>query len=294
VFAYFVYQSGSFFGRILPGWASEAIAWIIGQISCIVRVGTRRNVERNLQIIHEGKLSRGDLRRMSRRVIMNFARSIMVFLRLPNYRWEALRENVDFRDFEAAVADLGDKPAFLLASIHMGPWEMGGWCLSRMGYKFHTVALDHPSASVTRFFDERRTSLGMVSHPIGKSYSALKEALEQGDSVALLVDRAYGATHKSFEFLGVTAQFPLGHLFLAASTGVPIFTGAFVFDDAKRFKYVHCGVHHPPPEGTEDFDKLESLHAACLRDFERLIREHSDQWFQFEPLGVAVEESHGD
>jgi KDO2-lipid IV(A) lauroyltransferase len=294
VLAYFTYRAGAYFSRVLPWKLPEAITWTIGQVSCLARRKTRKNVEGNLQIIHGGALSKSDLRRMSRRVIMNFSRAILVFLKLTDYRWDDLAELVDFDDLRVAAASLGERKAFLLASIHMGPWELGGLCLSRFGFKVHTVALDHPTEQVTRFFDERRRSIGVVNHPLRKSYSALKGALESGDCVALLVDRAYGATAKRFDFFGVEHKFPMGHLLLAGSTGVPIFTGALVFAEGNRFKYIHAGVHYPPAEGTEDFDKLEGLQKACLRDFEGIIRDHYDQWFQFFPLADPREGEDGD
>ena len=292
--AYLIYRAGSYFSRVLPWRLPEAIAWTIGQVSCLTRRKTRRNVEGNLQLIHGGALSGRDARRMSRRVIMNFSRAILVFLRLPTYRWETLKKRVDFEDLKAAVATLGERPAFLLASLHMGPWELGGLCLIRYGFKIHTVSLEHPTRQVTDFFDRRRSSIGIINHPIRKSYSVLKEALQKGDSVALLVDRAYGATSKRFDFFGVSHRFPMGHLMLAASTGVPVLTGAVVFDGDDGYKYVHGGVHHPPKEGTEDFDKLERMQMACLRDFEAIIKRYSEQWFQFYPLEDALEGEYGD
>jgi len=279
---------------VLPWKLPEAITWTIAQVSCLTRRKTRRNVEDNLRVIHGGSLSKRDLRRMSRRVIMNFSRAILVFFRLPNYRWEKLSGLVDFDELREAAAALGERPSFLLASIHMGPWELGGLCLSRYGFKIHTVALDHPTPQVTQFFDQRRRSVGVINHAAGKSYTVLKEALLQGDCVALLVDRSYGATSKRFDFFGVSHKFPMGHLLLAGSTGAPIFTGALIFDGRDRFKFVHAGVHYPPSEGTQDFDKLEGLQKACLRDFEAIIREHSEQWFQFFPLEDPMEGDNAD
>jgi KDO2-lipid IV(A) lauroyltransferase len=287
-----LYRAGSYFARVLPLKMPEAIAWTIGQASCLLRRGTRRNIEHNLDVIHGGALSKRERRRMSRRVVMNFARAILVFLRLPAYRWEELRERIELGEFENAIASLGERPVFLAVSFHMGPWELGGLCLSRMGFKLHTVALDHSSDHVTNFFNRHRRSIGVINHPMRKSYVMLKESLERGEIVGLLVDRAYGATHKRFEFFGVKHEFPLGHLFLAASVGVPIVTVVMLFDDRNRFRFVVGGVHEPPEERTEDFDKLEELQAKCLGDFERIIREHSDQWFQFEPLPTTVPKSH--
>jgi lauroyl/myristoyl acyltransferase len=279
---------------VLPWKLPETIAWTIGQFSCLFRRKTRRNVEHNLGIIHGESLSPGQRRRMSRRVVMNFSRAILVFLKLPNYEWPEIRDRVDMSDLEAVLASLGERPAFLLASLHMGPWEVGGLCLSRRGYKLHTVALDHPTRQVTDFFDHRRRRIGVINHPMRKSYGALKEALEGGDCVALLVDRAYRASSKRFRFFGVDQKFPMGYLMLAGSTGVPIITGALVFADGDRVRYVQGGVHHPPPEGTRDIDKLEELQEACLRDFEEIIRKHSDQWFHFWPLGESLQGEYAD
>jgi KDO2-lipid IV(A) lauroyltransferase len=282
-----LYKTGSYLARVLPPKIKDAITWTIAQLSIPLLVRPRRNVEKNLQIVHGGSLSKRELRRKSRRVITNFARTIHIFLNLPWYRWDELRSRVDLSDLETAVASLGPRPTFLLASIHMGPWELGGLCLSKMGFKVNTVALDHGSERVTRFFDNRRRCIGMVNHPMRKSYSILKDALARGECVALLVDRAYGATHKKFKFFGRDVQFPLGHLFLSASTGAPILTGALVFTEEGSYRYVHGGIHYPPKDGKEDMDKLEGLQAQCLRDFERIIHEYSDQWFLFDPMAIA-------
>ena len=278
-----LYRLGSYFARVLPLKIRTLITATVAQVSCLVRVGTRRNIERNLALVHGRSLDRRGLRRMSRRVVLNFARTIQVFLELPTYRWEEVRARLEMSEFESAVRGLGEHPVFVLASIHMGPWELGGLCLSSLGFRIHTAALDHPSAGVTRFFEERRSQSGMINHPMRGSFNILKEALQRGDSVALLVDRAYGGTPKRFDFFGVQPEFPLGHLFLAAACQVPIMTGALVFDTGDRVRYIHGGVYYPPASA-EDVDALEAIERKCLADFERFIREHSDQWFQFELL----------
>ena len=290
MFVYLLYNAGSYLARVLPPKLSDVLGWLIGQGSCLIRQGTRRIIEHNLNIIHGGSLSDRELRRGSRRVVMNFARAIVVFLKLPSYKWDEIRKITDMSQFEAAIDGMGKHPVFLVASVHMGPWELGGLFLSRLGFKLHTVALDHPSEQVTRFFDKRRRSIGIINHPMRNSYPILKAALQNGESVVLLTDRVYSASYKRFRFFGVQGKFPLGHLYLSASCGVPILTGAMVFDGAgNRFKYIHGGIHQPPPDGTEDMDKLEELQARCLEDFEKIIREHSDQWFHFEPLADSGE-----
>ena len=70
---------------------------------------------------------------------------------------------------------------------------------------------------------------------------------------------------------------------LAARSNAPVMTGVLVFDGPKRFRYVHGGTHFPG-DYEDEFEKLERLQEECLRDLERLIRAHSEQWFHFMPI----------
>lgn len=289
------YHLGAYFSRILPDGLPQAIAWIIGQVSCLVRWRTRRVVVENLRIIHAGEMDDRALRRRSREVILNFARSIQIFLEMPFLNPEDVLARSDFSAFDEAVAALGGgdgrRRPFIIATAHMGPWELGGYCLSRKGYKIHTVALEHPSAGVTNFFSIRRELVGLYAHPLKGSFHLLKAALDRGESVALLIDRAYSKAKKQFTLFGVESEFPLGHLLLSMRCDVPVLTGAFVFEGSRRYRYVHGGTHYPD-EDLGEVERLESLQDKCLRDLERIVHDHSDQWFYFQPLSRT--ESYGD
>lgn len=281
--AFLLYKAGSYLSRVLPFKMPEFIAWTIGQFSCLFRRRTRRLVEENLRIVHGDTLSRRELRKKSRRVIMNFARCILVFLKIPTYEWSALKARCDLSGFERAVAALGERPVFIVVSAHVGPWELGGLCLSRLGYKVHTAALDHPSKRVTRFYDEQRRRVGVAGHPLGNAFENLQEALEKKEIVALLTDRAYGKARRPNSLFGVESEFPIGYLLLSVRCNVPVVTGAILLESGDRFRYVHGGVHFPPGEGGE-IEKVDFLQAKCLGDFEKIIEAHSEQWFRFTPL----------
>jgi Kdo2-lipid IVA lauroyltransferase/acyltransferase len=284
------YHLGAFFARLLPMWACVAITWTIGELNWRLRPGTRRLVAENLGIIHpEWTLS--ERRRLARRVVHEFARSILLFLQMPFLEPAKLFARCDLTALRAEIDRLGPNRPFIIATGHIGPWELGGYCLKHLGYQVHTVALDHPSAEVTKFFSARRAYLGVRAHPLHGSFPALKEALDRGEIVALLIDRSYAKAGKRFRFFGREAEFPLGHLVLSARARVPILTGALVFDGRDRFRYVHGGTYSPD-EALNDFDQLDALQEHCLRDLERIIRAHSDQWFHFLPL--ARTEEHGD
>jgi KDO2-lipid IV(A) lauroyltransferase len=276
------YHLGAFFARFAPEWVCRSITWTLAEANWRLRPGTRHLVRANLRVIHPDWDDR-QRRRVARRMVHNFANSILLFLQLPFLRREALLARCDLSALRAAIAALGPGRAFIIVTGHIGPWELGGWCLAQLGHRVHTVALDHPSESVTRFFSDRRAYLGLHAHPLHGSFPRLKEAVDRGDCVALLIDRSYGKAKKRFTLFGVESEFPLGHLVLSARSRVPVLTGALLFDGKGRFRYVHGGTYLPD-ESLDEFEKLEDLQARCLRDLENIIRAHSDQWFHFLPL----------
>jgi len=291
------YHLGAFFARFTPDWFCRLITWTLAEINWRLRPETRRVVAANLAVIHP-EWSGAHCRAAARRVVHNFARSILLFLQLPFLDPEDLFARSDVSELTPEVERLrargglapGVMPPVIIASAHVGPWEVGGYCLSKLGYAVHSVALDHPSARVTKFYSDRRSYLGLHVYPVSGSFPQLRSAIAHGGCVALLIDRPYGKARKRFDFFGAPTEFSLGHLVLSARSRTPVLTGAVVFDGPKRFRYVHGGTHFPG-EHDDEFEKLERLQEKCLRDLERIIRAHSEQWFHFTPLERT--ESHG-
>ncbi len=276
------YHLGAFFARFTPDRFCRGITWTLAEANWRLRPETRRVVMENLRVIHP-EWSEAHRDRIARDVVHNFARSILLFLQLPFLDPDRLATRCDMSELKREVEKLGPNKPFILATAHVGPWELGGFALTRMGYAVHTVALDHPSARVTKFYSDRREYVGVHAHPLNGSFPALKEAIDRGDCVALMIDRSYGKAKKRFTMFGVATEFPLGHLVLSARSHAPVLTGVLVFDGPDRFRYVHGGTHFPE-DHEDEFEKLERLQEACLRDLEGLIRTYSDQWFHFTPI----------
>ena len=276
------YHLGAFFCRFTPDWFCRGITWTLAEVNWQLRRKTQRTVAENLRIIHPEWTDR-ERRRAARRVVHNFARSILLFLQLPFFDPDELFARIDMSALKQELDKVGPDRAFIVATAHVGPWEVGGFALKRMGYTVHTVALDHRSVQVQRFYSERRGYMGIYAHALPGSFPFLREAIRRGQCVALMIDRAYGSAKKRFTLFGVETPFPLGHLVLSARGNAPVITGVLVFDGPKHFRYVHGGTHFPG-DHEDEFAKLDRLQEDCLRDLERLIRAHSDQWFHFMPI----------
>jgi KDO2-lipid IV(A) lauroyltransferase len=281
------YHLGAFFTRFAPKWVCRSITWTLAETNCWVRPLTRRLLQQNLALIHPA-WTNDERRFVARRVIHQFANSILLFLELPFFKPDEIFARCDLSEMRAQIGEVEKGKGFIIVSGHIGPWELGGYCVTHMGHRVHTVALDHPSKEVTKFFSDRRDYVGVHAHPVHGSFPKLKEAVDRGDCVALLIDRAYGKVRKRSLFFGVMKDFPIGHLVLSARTGAPILVGALVFDGKDRFRYVRGGTHWPD-ESLDEFDRLDALQESCVRDLERIIRAHSDQWFHFFRLAEGKE-----
>jgi lauroyl/myristoyl acyltransferase len=285
------YHLGAFFTRFAPKWVCRSITWTLAEANYRIRRGTRRVIEDNLALIHPDWTA-PERRRVARRVVHRFAQSILLFLELPFFAPEEIFPRCDIDALRAHVGEVPPGSGFVIATGHIGPWELGGYLLTHMGHEVHTVALDHPSREVTKFFSDRRDYFGVRAHPVHGSVAPLRSALEHGACVALLIDRAYGRARKRSRLFGVLQGFPLGHVVLAVRTRVPILTGALVFDGTDRFRYVRGGTYWPD-EGLHEFDRIDDLVERCVRDLEHIIHAHTEQWFHFFPLSEGKESHRG-
>jgi lauroyl/myristoyl acyltransferase len=152
-----------------------------------------------------------------------------------------------------------------------------------MGLGIHSVAFEHPSEYVTRFFEDRRKKMGIQCHARGTSYGALAQALRTGDCVALLIDRDFGCVRKKYSLFGRPLGLPRGHAALAVRCRVPIVTAVCVFAGEGKFKLELRGPYHPNTSLGENA-AMEDLMDRCRRDIEWFVKKYPDQWFNFEPM----------
>ncbi|NIM19753.1 MAG: hypothetical protein GTO51_05850 [Candidatus Latescibacteria bacterium] len=283
MFGAYLYKLGAYLAIRLPRNVSERIVRFIADLQYFLRFKVRRSVIANQRIVHGNTLSEKELRKTARSVFRSFARTMYWFLRLPALGVEELKTAADTEILEMFSRGLSSKGGFIMTSAHMGPWEIGGVWLAANGFKVNTVALDHPSEPVTVFFNERRELFGMRVFPLKSSFMSLKHALDRGECIVLLVDRSYGGTGRQSRWFGRDVSLPIGHLLLAMRCRVPVVTSAFVFDVKEGFKLVIKGVHYPDPQLGEK-DAIKHLQSRCLEDLESLVKEFSDQWYQFTHL----------
>jgi len=221
--------------------------------------------------------------RVARRMMRSYNQMLFEFFRLPHLsRAELLRsvEVVGREHLENAVAR---GRGVILASSHIGNWELGAVVVAHWGYTLHAVAGVQLSRWLTSAVRETKSELSIHTISYEDGLRKLLRALEHNDLVALMVDGDLYHHGVPVELFGRETRWPSGPAVLAQRTGALVICGYGERLGPGRFRIVM-----EPPLDPASFPTAAALNAAVASTIERHIREHLDQWCIFRPLWEVV------
>jgi lauroyl/myristoyl acyltransferase len=269
--SYILYRAASVLVRILPRGIATWIAAAIAFLFYLARPTIRRNVRTNYEKL-------GIPARSTFPVFRNFSRAVTDFLGLAFMNGEQLRARCAIRGIENLDGTLKRGSGAILFAPHLGPWEVAGACLASHGYRMHTIALEHPSAPVTRFFSKERKEWGFYDYPARSLAAGLVRAVMRGEVVVLLIDRNFSNRGIRLHFLGHDLLLPDGHAMLSLRTGAPLVPCCCYYTASGNIEVL---IGEPLPTHGEGAPDIAN---ACLARIEEFIRAHPDQWFAFDHL----------
>jgi KDO2-lipid IV(A) lauroyltransferase len=216
-----------------------------------------------------GVFARGETRRMSRRLERaglavppgacwadlgrRFVELALADAVLPRF-------DVDTAPLDAALA--AGRGA-LVATAHLGNWELMGAALARHGVDVRSIAARPRPGPLSRWLDAERRRLRVRTLPPGGGARATAARLREGGAVALFIDQATGERSRPLPFFGRPAPTPRTAERLRARTGAPLLLAWTRRDPTGR--HVVC------------FEPVTDLEAATAR-LETLIRQTPAQW----------------
>jgi len=271
--SYILYRTASALSAVIPQGLAKRFALSIAFLFYIFRPRIRRNVRRNFE-------SLGLSPRSTFPVFRNFSMTVSDFLRLSHLRGEDLAALCAARGTEHLDRALRAGRGAILFAPHLGPWEIGGAYLSSLGFRIHTVALEHPSARVTRIFSAARARWGVKDYPSHSCAPSLMKALARGEIVVLLIDRNFSRRGLRLRFLGSNVLLPDGHVILSLRSGAPLLPCCCFYAPSKKIE----AVIGSPLDASGVESSPEAVGAACLARVEEFIRAHPEQWFAFDHL----------
>lgn len=278
---YHLYQFAIWCASGLPRWLVYTIAALLAELNLLLDLRARRGVYANQRRVLPPDTSQWVRRQMVHSAFRNFAYATVDFFRIPQMnRANMDRFIVDMLGWEHLERALEAGKGGILATIHMGSWELGGVYLGLRGLPITAVALSHRDPRIDQIFLDNREGGGMEVVPVGGALRKLGDALARSRFIALAADRDVSGHGPRLPFFGEITRMPAGHAMLALRTGSWIFpTCVYRRPDGAMTIEIRPPIIPDPAN-----DSMEGLTARCLTQLEEFIRARPEQWSAFYDL----------
>ena len=173
----------------------------------------------------------------------------------------------------------------VLVTCHFGNWDIGARTLARFGCSFNLVMAREANETTADYVRQAREDAGirvlLSDNSVYGSFNMLR-ALKRNEVVALQLDRPLGGDGaRSIDFFGAPALFQAGPLRLARLAGAPIFP-VFALRVGMRHYRIVLGTERMVARHAS-VEEMDRILTSIVAEFEQLVRQHPEQWFQFAP-----------
>ncbi|MCX5696130.1 MAG: lysophospholipid acyltransferase family protein [Candidatus Omnitrophica bacterium] len=279
MFSYLFYRFAQFLALSLPLKTAYRLGIFAGDLYSAFAFIDRRRVLENLKIIFPEKSS-CELVIIRKKLFHNFAKYLVDFFRFHKLDMEYIKENIHVKNMHYVDSSLSESNGVILASAHLGNWELGAVVVSMLGYSFLTVALPHKSKKVNAFFNGQRQSKGVHVLPLGNAAKGCIKALRRNEVLALVGDRDFVGKGIVMDFFGKPTIFPLGPAVLSLQTKAKIVPAFMLRNADDSFDLImDKPIEYEP--GTDKEKDVKEIIRRYKTVFEDYIRRYPDQWYMF-------------
>ncbi len=283
--------------RFLPLRVLQAMSFVGFEIAFRAMKKTRAGVERNLETAFAPVP--GELRRLSRKLFHAYGLTTVDLFRLLGGT-EAVTPVVSTREIDAKVFRSLLRPdrGCLIASAHIGNWEMGALSLAAHHIRGAVIGQAELDPAVERLRETIRGRLGVELIPVGGTMATafrVRAAIERGLPVAIAVDRAWPDDRVDVTFFGRPTPFLRSPARLARFCNCPILPAFFFRNPDGSYRSVFGEPLESDPSCGPDEDARRIMQAVAT-ETEKALRQEPTQWFNFydfweDPAATAPPES---
>ena len=273
----------------LPRWLLRGLPAIIGPLAWLVGVPVRKQVTINaLHVlgpeVQRTAAGRGRLRRVVRGMFRSSMSNYLDAFLMPALAHQELLDRLFIEHHEHLEEALALGRGAIIFSAHFGPFEyMAPWFAAN-GYE---VVIPVENLKDRRLLDlmvKLRNSSGVTYVPLGGSapMRTIIQALRKNQIVLITADRAVEGESVVRDFFGTPARLPIGPVNLSIRTGAPLVGGFGWHSSGSRINGEFIQLTLALPE--EDRKQPDVVEAALLKELERVISAHPEQWVVFSRL----------
>lgn len=267
-------------GTFLPRWFSLILAKIIGYICFLLMKNQKRRMVNNYFYIFGKEIGEKKAQELTKKLFINLAICVADFLKSPSYKKKhlfSLIENQPCKDFfyDAQTQKL------ILATLHLGNWELGGITLSRMGLNFCCLIEVLPFG-LSKIFNWIREKSHLKPIPYNSSKEIIN-ALKNGYNLAILSDRSLNRQGLVLPFGKGKRIFPKGAAYLSQKYKIPLYFGYFVLKERSQRYLISVEKIKTEYRNDENFEEeVEKLTKIIAEKIASAVMKYPTQWFVFQ------------
>jgi Kdo2-lipid IVA lauroyltransferase/acyltransferase len=220
------------------------------------------------------------LKRIKNSIFINFGKYLVDFFRFSLIDKNYINRYVKVEGRHFLDNALSRGKGAILASAHLGNWELGGLVLAAIGAPLDVVALNHKQEDVNHFFTEQRRQKGIGVIPVGAAVRRCFKSLKNNRAVALVCDRDYFDNGLAVDFFGKKTIIPKGPALFSRRHDCPIVPVFMIRNHDETFTLKILSPIEPIHTKDEHKD-LISITEKIVKVLESVIREYPEQWFVF-------------
>lgn len=258
--------------RWLPLPAAAALARATTRLLDIVAPRLRRVALINLAFAFP-QLDARARNRIVNGVFSNIARILLALARFPALNASNISQWIAYDGFEHYQAALRENRGVLIATAHLGNWELSAFSHALLTAPMHVMVRPLDNPFIDRLVQQRRTLSGNRLIDKRDAARAVLKALRDNHAVGILIDQNTSPSEGVFvDFFGRLACAGSAFVKLAHRSQAPVLPGFALWDPrAKRYVLRFYPRIHITGDVAAD---TQLLHSAI----EHVIRQHPDQW----------------
>jgi phosphatidylinositol dimannoside acyltransferase len=303
---YYAYRAAEAVVHALPHRTAHRLAVAMGRTTATLFPrrfdGLRANLRRVVPEADELTL-----RRLVRANAGNLMRCWVDLMEMDR-RADEVTARVHPADAEHILGPQEEGRGVVCISVHLGSWQLGlaGWN-RRFGRMAVLAEVLRPRPLFERIV-AARTRLGIEVIPLDVATmrasdpesarrlgaAALREVyriLRGAGMVAMAIDRDLTGTGEPLAFFGAPARIPVGVVEVAIRTGAAVVPVVLLREHEEAIGQCYPEVRYDP--AAERGAEVRRVASEVLRVFERVIREHPDQWHVLDALWTAPAPASG-
>ncbi len=256
-----------------------AFARLVARFAYLVDRRHREVAFENLRRAFPGHYSERQLRELVLAVYEHFASVIIEIAQIPRlFRPRNWHRYVRILDPGPAVDRLLDGRPTILATAHLGNWEMIGYVLGAFGFRPQSVARPLDNPYLERLLKRFRTHTGQGIIYKRGAVDQVSEALRAGKVVAFLLDQDAGRRGVFVDFFGRPASTHKAMALLALKFDAPILVG-FACRSGTGLRY-DAWVEQliEPARYRHEPDPVHAITQAYAAAVERAVRRRPEQY----------------